>query len=418
MYGDFSKPSFIAPLFYPVDCKLADGEKAVAAGTPVYSRVLVQQGRPLTDADLNEQAALLTREIRELARSIIGWHGSPDCGFLISKSGDDKGYLLREGTYFIDGMRCANDSACLIPKKAFELKDSDKAFLYLEAFDANEPPRDADYTFEPALQNIRPSVRGFVKWMVRIRLKPICDDCTLNNEGELLSAVERKSSRERTLKLARMAVTDSKQGPCDVPSTDASFTTGNLLYRIEIHGVHKVTENAAGAATSKLVTTVKWSRVNGSDTWNVESPQSSTLQLIQNSPATSAERLQQGDCVELVVPRQNRRSDEGTLFRVSGLPNSNAVQLARVAPGGPSLEEMLKAGDALPGDDLVVAEGCRRQGHSYLRRWEHLKSLSNKAQFEDARGRTIAAAALHVDGALKGLGVGQCGVCRAYRASR
>src|SRR4051812_47136544 len=37
-----------------------------------YSQVVFQQGRPLLDADLNEQAAIQNHQIRELAHAIFG----------------------------------------------------------------------------------------------------------------------------------------------------------------------------------------------------------------------------------------------------------------------------------------------------------------------------------------------------------
>jgi Family of unknown function (DUF6519) len=41
-----------------------------------YTRVLLQQGRPLLDADWNEQAAILLNQIRTLARGLYGSNSS------------------------------------------------------------------------------------------------------------------------------------------------------------------------------------------------------------------------------------------------------------------------------------------------------------------------------------------------------
>ena len=50
-----------------------------------FTRVLMQQGRVLLDADWNEQAAILLRYLRSMAADIIGPHGGPagNLGFRI-----------------------------------------------------------------------------------------------------------------------------------------------------------------------------------------------------------------------------------------------------------------------------------------------------------------------------------------------
>ena len=48
-----------------------------------FSRVLLQQGRVLLDADWNEQTSILLHYIRTLATDLIGPHGGPNGGFRI-----------------------------------------------------------------------------------------------------------------------------------------------------------------------------------------------------------------------------------------------------------------------------------------------------------------------------------------------
>src|SRR6266496_1237907 len=50
-----------------------------------YSGVLMQQGRVQTDADWNEQGAILRDAVCEVARDVFGAHGGPavGCGFEI-----------------------------------------------------------------------------------------------------------------------------------------------------------------------------------------------------------------------------------------------------------------------------------------------------------------------------------------------
>ena len=55
-----------------------------------FSRVLMQQGRVLLDADWNEQTAIVLHYLRTLAADIIGPRGGPGDGFKISCSDDLK----------------------------------------------------------------------------------------------------------------------------------------------------------------------------------------------------------------------------------------------------------------------------------------------------------------------------------------
>jgi hypothetical protein len=61
-----------------------------------FSRVLMQQGRVQLDADWNEQADILLRLVRQLARDLIGQQGTPDesPGFVIATDPNDKGNFL------------------------------------------------------------------------------------------------------------------------------------------------------------------------------------------------------------------------------------------------------------------------------------------------------------------------------------
>ncbi len=55
-----------------------------------YSRVLMQQGRVLLDADWNEQTSILLHHLRTLARDLVGPHGGPGDGFRILCPSEDR----------------------------------------------------------------------------------------------------------------------------------------------------------------------------------------------------------------------------------------------------------------------------------------------------------------------------------------
>ncbi len=89
MKGDFSRESF-------------DPDRD-------YSRVLLQQGRVLLDADWNEQVAILLHRLEQLTRDMIGPYGGPadDCGFeIIPEPACD--FRIGTGRYYVRGLPCEN----------------------------------------------------------------------------------------------------------------------------------------------------------------------------------------------------------------------------------------------------------------------------------------------------------------------
>src|SRR5882762_6785857 len=71
-----------------------------------YTRVLLQQGRPILDRDWNEQTAIVLHQLRAVTRAIYGRHGGPaagECGFVPEETRQG-GIGLRGGWYTIDGL--------------------------------------------------------------------------------------------------------------------------------------------------------------------------------------------------------------------------------------------------------------------------------------------------------------------------
>src|SRR5258705_2200114 len=79
-----------------------------------FSRVLMQQGRVTLDADFNEQAAILLRYLRMLARDIIGPYAGPveDTGFMLSYNKGDGRLEIGAGRYYVDGILVENEHQC------------------------------------------------------------------------------------------------------------------------------------------------------------------------------------------------------------------------------------------------------------------------------------------------------------------
>src|SRR5262252_3875873 len=79
-----------------------------------FSRVLTQQGRVTLDADFNEQAAILLRYLRTLARDIIGPYAGPveHTGFMLSYNKNEGRLEIGAGRYYVDGILVENEHQC------------------------------------------------------------------------------------------------------------------------------------------------------------------------------------------------------------------------------------------------------------------------------------------------------------------
>ena len=77
-----------------------------------YSRVLMQQGRVMLDADWNEQAAIMQDALRTLAKDLFGPHGGIGTGFRIDlhdPTNNQADFAIGAGCYYVDGIRCECD---------------------------------------------------------------------------------------------------------------------------------------------------------------------------------------------------------------------------------------------------------------------------------------------------------------------
>ncbi len=68
-----------------------------------YDRVLMQQGRVLTDDDFNEAERLDAEDARRVRVDVIGPAGSPDDGFRLKAAGGE--LVLSAGTFYVGGLR-------------------------------------------------------------------------------------------------------------------------------------------------------------------------------------------------------------------------------------------------------------------------------------------------------------------------
>ncbi|WP_457580097.1 DUF6519 domain-containing protein [Ensifer canadensis] len=77
-----------------------------------FSRVLLQQGRVLLEADFNEQSAITNHFLRCLVTDIVGRRWAAGSGFAVEDLTTQIDFVIRAGRYYVDGLVCENDSDC------------------------------------------------------------------------------------------------------------------------------------------------------------------------------------------------------------------------------------------------------------------------------------------------------------------
>lgn len=218
--------------------------------------VLIQQGRPLLDTDLNEQAGLVAERSEAIVRHVIGRRGVPrdDAGFGIAASAG--GFSIGAGALYAEGLPLDNPSpvayAEQIPGRDFllplteVLADGQEALVYVQALlHASPDPALPD----PALEGVDTAVREVAGWTVRVA--PLA--AIAMPRPALIEALDRNGAidiapwRNTTGGLdADVDAANPDPGPCEVAATAGYLDQFNRLYRVEIHA-----DGAPGTATFK-----------------------------------------------------------------------------------------------------------------------------------------------------------------------
>ena len=270
MKGDFSRDSF-------------DPAKH-------FARVLLQQGRVLTDADFNEQAAIQRELLRAFVVDLVGRRWRVGEGFAIGGATADD-FTIGAGRCWLGGLPFDNDGACRYRTQPAwpapgddglpgEEGDPGRAFVaYLEGWERTVTAAEDPALRDPALGDVDTSVRGQLAWRVR-RLSAAAANVLAAPVAAALGA--RAAAGDGASRAALRALTAAADGfaadPGNCRRADALFDLldgarpaltvrtappggggaggyvglENRLYRIEIHA-----PGTAGAAT------FRWSRDNG-----------------------------------------------------------------------------------------------------------------------------------------------------------
>lgn len=224
-----------------------------------YSGVYQQQGRMITDADLNELTDILKNRLETVLADLVGSGAPKHRG--ASVMDDPAGPALRPGFLYVDGIpgQVLPDATVPLPADPFPydrqadlpepppLPAADGNYLiYADVWERPvtrlEDPDLADPGLNGADTTTRTRTVTQVKWLPEGKLGQ------LTGKGDALLTV-------------RIREELSTADPCDPCATEIEYDrpVGNDLFRLEVH--HALL-NAAG---SPIEITLKWSRENGAE---------------------------------------------------------------------------------------------------------------------------------------------------------
>src|SRR5258707_3376601 len=169
-----------------------------------YSRVLMQQGRALLDADWNEQAAILNHALRVFIRDLVGPHwgvadgemsGGSNTGaqpadgparalnsFFILGNDQKYDFSISAGHYYVDGILCENSQTMNYTGQSSYFQKGAPAGLsqglcvvYLDVWERSISYLEDNDMREVALGDNGPdtAVRARVVWQVKVPPAPI-----------------------------------------------------------------------------------------------------------------------------------------------------------------------------------------------------------------------------------------------------
>lgn len=296
-----------------------------------FSRVLLQQGRVLLDADWNEQTSIILHYLRTLAADLIGPHGGPDDGFRITCDPDlTCDFVIGYGHYYVDGILCENNppQRCAPGSEAalqtynttyntqpdYPLREDDEARLktntsylvYLDVWERHMTHLQADHIREVALGGPDTATRATIVCQVKVVEEPENTPESATCEDLLRELVE---DRTRCLR-ARARVDAPSDDPCIISPEARYRGAENQLYRVEIH------DGGEGAAAKGA--TFKWSRDNGSVVFAIRRLQGSVATL-GSLGSDGHSSLKEGDWVEVVDDRSVLRFGPRPLVQVDAV---------------------------------------------------------------------------------------------------
>lgn len=290
------------------------------------SAVLLQQGRILTDADWNEQAAHTQRRVQAEALDTIGRAGVPSetpDGFKISLSAG--AVSIGIGRMYVDGILAENHGrpadvwrptlaepvgTTSVPyaaqphlPKPPAIPTSGKVLLYLKVTRREVTAVDDPDLLEPAL-GVDTTTRMRTIWQVKAVQVP--SSFTPTTPFDAVPAFLDAEPPATARLSVGTATVDVDPSPCQISPTGGYTGVENQLYRVEVH-----TPGVAGTAT------FKWSRDNATVAARVTSvPATLDRVVVDRLGPDDVLSLHDGDWVELLDESRELAGQPGVMRRI------------------------------------------------------------------------------------------------------
>jgi hypothetical protein len=219
-----------------------------------YSGVLQEQGRMLTDADLEEEHRILAHRIETEAVDLIGGCGGPigNAGFAISQSGAELG--IGAGRYYVDGILVQNDPAVTYTTQPYrpgavwppgppDDGTPGRRLVYLDVWRRLVTALDDPSIREVALGGPTTASREQTIWQVRTEQVDADASCMdpLPDMGETTGQLAARADPE-------VAMTE----PCEVPPSAGFKGLENQFFRVEVHNGGDAYDLTAAADTVEI----------------------------------------------------------------------------------------------------------------------------------------------------------------------
>jgi hypothetical protein len=321
-----------------------------------FSRVLMQQGRVLLDADWNEQTSILLHYIRSAVADFGGPVAAIGDAFTISWIVDNDGnrvdndFAIAPGHLYVDGILCEHERpTTYATQDEFPLGDvppfSGTTLVYLDVWERHLTHLQHPAIREIALGGPDTTSRARVVWQVKIAPLEQNASCeSVARDWDALVDVWQPRNRGR---LQAWASRPPKvRADACITRPDARYRgLENRLYRVEVHRPGR-----AGEAT------FTWSRENGSVVLPLRSLSGVTAK-VETFGADEPHSVRVGDWVEVIDDRLELLGEPGVLAEVKAIdPVDRTLELT---PAGGSMPVF--AGDSTT--------------HPILRRWDHRQGV-------------------------------------------
>lgn len=284
-----------------------------------YKGVLMQQGRPQTDADWNEQVLLdLDRSETALA-DVMGPTGTPkgDGGFIITSGAD--GFNIGAGRYYLDGALVENATDTTYDGQGVDVAvpplsdtggNGTQVIVYLEANHQHVTALDDTRLADPALGGIDTATRIRAGWRVGVDQVQL----TAAQRDALIASVACGAPPAlpgwgvSTGKMSARTLPAGSLPPgsdCEIPPEAGYLSQENQLYRVQII-------RGGNRAQARIV----WSRENGSVLAGLARNTDGDF-ILQGDRDDEALSFKTGDWVEVFDAADTYNMRSGALHRIT-----------------------------------------------------------------------------------------------------